>query len=444
MVLLVSAGGVFEFYDLFFTAYVAPGMLKSGLFEPARLGFFARFAPLGVAGFGTFVFATFAGLWCGVVAFGPLVDRLGRKRAYLGALAWYAASTAVMAFRSSGESVNLWRFVAGIGFGVQLVTIDTYLSEIVPARLRGRAFSVNQVVSFAAVPLVALLAWQLVPERILGLDGWRIVVLIGSFGALVVGLTALRLPESPRWLASRGREPEAWRILVALERASGLEPAAAVAPAHPARLTRPAPRAAASLFDRRHRARTLMMSVFNVAQVIGFYGFNAWLPSLLIARGITVTHSLEYSFLIALAQPVGPALGTAFADRFERRTQILAAVLVMGAAMSVFARLSSPAALIAVGILFTLAANVMSYAYHNYQAELFPTEIRARAVGFVYSWSRLAAAFSGLLVGYLLRTGGTAAVAAFVAGALAVGFVAIAAFGPRTRNLSLEAIDEAQ
>ncbi|MDE2350013.1 MAG: MFS transporter, partial [Gammaproteobacteria bacterium] len=218
----------------------------------------------------------------------------------------------------------------------------------------------------------------------------------------------------------------------------------AVPPAPPVAAVPRASAAPARLFDPRHRNRTIMMSVFNAAQVVAFYGFNAWLPSLLIARGITVTHSLEYSFLIAVSQPFGPALGIAFADRCERRTQILAALVAMGGAMWLFARLSNPAALIAVGIVFTLSANVMSYAYHNYQAELFPTEIRARAIGFVYSWSRLAAAFGGLAIGYLLRTGGTAAVAAFVAGAITIAFVAVGAFGPRTKDLGLEAIDRGQ
>ena len=126
-----------------------------------------------------------------------------------------------------------------------------------------------------------------------------------------------------------------------------------------------------------------MLSIFNAAQVIGFYGFNSWLPTLLTARGINLTHGLEYAFIIAIAQPVGPLLGTLFADRIERKTQILAGLACMGAAMAAFAIATSPAALIALGIVFTLAANVMSYAYHGYQAELFPTRIRSRAVGFV-------------------------------------------------------------
>jgi putative MFS transporter len=94
------------------------------------------------------------------------------------------------------------------------------------------------------------------------------------------------------------------------------------------------------------------------------------------------------------------------------------------------------------GIAFTLAANVMSYAYHGYQAELFPTRIRSRAVGFVYSWSRLAAAFAGLIVGFLLADGGVPAVAVFIGTAMVVGIAAIGLFGPSTRGVALEQLND--
>jgi putative MFS transporter len=85
----------------------------------------------------------------------------------------------------------------------------------------------------------------------------------------------------------------------------------------------------------------------------------------------------------------------------------------------------------------------MSYAYHGYQAELFPTRIRSRAVGFVYSWSRIAAAFSGLITGSLLATGGVPAVAVFIGGAMIVGIGVIGIFGPSTNGLALEQLNDA-
>jgi MFS transporter, putative metabolite:H+ symporter len=115
----------------------------------------------------------------------------------------------------------------------------------------------------------------------------------------------------------------------------------------------------------------------------------------------------------------------------------------MGVLMAAFAFATSVGALIAIGIAFTLAANVMSYAYHGYQAELFPTRIRSRAVGFVYSWSRIAAALSGLIVGSLLATGGVPAVAVFIGGAMIVGIGVIGIFGPTTNGLTLEQLNDA-
>lgn len=445
IIVLISLGGVFEFYDLFLTAYVAPGMLRSDLFTPVSLGFFSSLQMVRVSGFGTFVFCTFAGLWVGVAAFGHAADRFGRKAVFTWSLMWYVAATAIMAFQRTGQWINVWRFIAGVGFGVQLVTVDTYIVELTPLALRGRAFCVNQCICFSIVPVVALLSWLLLKKTPLGLDGWRWVVLIGTVGAVAVWALRVGIPESPRWLAQQGRLEEAERIVESIERRVAAElggPAPAALPdaALPVRTERQA--RLAEIFAPRYRSRTLMLSIFNAAQVIGFYGFNSWLPTLLTARGINVTHGLEYAFIIAIAQPAGPLLGTAIADRIERKTQIVAGLACMGAAMAAFAVATSPAALISLGIAFTLAANIMSYAYHGYQAELFPTRIRSRAVGFVYSWSRLAAAFAGLMVGFLLADGGVPAVAVFIGTAMIVGIVAIGAFGPSTRGVALEQLND--
>jgi putative MFS transporter len=441
IILLISLGGVFEFYDLFSTGYVAPGMMRSGLFTPQSLGFFASLNAIKVAGFGTFVFSTFAGLWVGVVLFSQLADRFGRRTVFTWSLVWYVACTTVMAFQRSGEMLNVWRFVAGMGFAVQLVTIDTYISELIPGVERGRAFSVNQFITFCVVPVVALLAWLLVPLSPLGIDGWRWVVLTGSVGAILVWLIVQGIPESPRWLALQGRTDEADAIMTAIEErvvAETGKPLPLPALAHAEETGRGR---FVEIFSPQYRKRTLILSVFNMAQVIGFYGFAAWVPTLLIARGITVTDSLEYSFIIAIANPIGPLLGTLFADRVERKRQIICGLVVMGLAMLVFSQTSNTALLIVLGVLFTLAANVMSYAYHNYQAELYPTRIRARAIGFVYSWSRIAAAFAGLAIGYFLSVGGVPAVAVFIAIAMVVGIVVIGVFGPTTKGISLERIN---
>ena len=442
MVALLSTGAIFEYYDLFFTAYVAPGMARNGLFTPESLGPFNALAGIHVTGFGTFVFATFAGLWVGTTAFGGVADRYGRRTVFTWSLVWYSLGTLALAVQTTGFGVDLWRFVAGIGLGVELVTVDAYIAEIVPAAIRGRAYALNQVVSFLAVPAVALLAWLLVPAAPFGIDGWRWVVLIGTFGAVFVWVIRRGVPESARWLARQGRVDAAERIVRRLERAAERDIGRALPPvATP--LVPPAPEGHATfaeIWRPPYRGRTVMMSVFQFCQTIGFYGFAAWVPTLLIGKGIDVTKSLQYSFAIAVANPFGPLLGLLVADRVERKWQICAAAVAAGCFGLLFSQAVGFYAVIAFGVLVTLSNNWMSFAFHGYQAELFPTRVRARAVGFVYSWSRLSGAFAGLIISALLEREGVGAVFVFIAGAMAVVVLAIGVFGPRTLDRPLEDI----
>jgi MFS transporter, putative metabolite:H+ symporter len=440
LVTLISLGGAFEFYDLFLTAYIAPGLVKAGYFRPESLGPFSVLAPYGVAGVGTFVFAMFAGLFVGAIFLGHFADRYGRRTVFTFSLIWYSITTAIMAFQTSGFAVDLWRFIAGVGIGIELVTIDTYVSELVPASHRGRAYAYNQFLQFLAVPLVAFLAWLLVPQMPLGLDGWRWVVLIGSAGAIFIWFIRLSLPESPRWLARHGRVADAERVVSNIENRVMIESGARLPPPGPPQREEAGEGTFAEIWQPPSDRRAILMSVFNFFQTFGYYGFAAWVPTLLIAKGINITASLEYAFIIAVANPVGPLLGTLIADRIERKWQICLGALGIGVFGMLFANSELPAALILLGVLVTLCNNLMSFSFHSYQSELFPTHIRSRAIGFVYSWSRLSAALSGLVVAFLLNLGGVNAVFAFIAFAMAIVVATIGGFGPRTRGLALEAI----
>ena len=440
LILTLSLGGAFEYYDLFFTGYVVPGLVKEGLFSPESLGPLRWLSGAGATGAGTFVFMTFAGLFVGAMMFGSLADRFGRRAVFTWSLIWYSAATFVMAFQGTGFGVDLWRFIAGIGLGVELVTVDAYLAELVPRTERGRAFAANQVVSFSAVPVVALLAWLLVPAAPFGLSGWRWVVLLGSAGALAVWFIRRRVPESARWLARQGRVAEAELIVARLEAEVERDIGTALPPPGSAPDEPAGKGDFTEIWRGRYRGRTILLTLFQICQTIGFYGFAAWVPSLLIAKGIRVTASLEYSFIIAISNPLGPLIGVFVADRFERKWQIVASALAVGLFGVLFARQTEPAVLIGLGVLVTLAINWMSFTFHGYQAELFPTRIRARAVGFVYAWSRLSAAFAGLLIAVFLEHGGVGGVFAFIAGAMGVVVVSIGLFGPKTRGRPLEEV----
>jgi putative MFS transporter len=182
------------------------------------------------------------------------------------------------------------------------------------------------------------------------------------------------------------------------------------------------------------------MSVFNIFQTIGYYGFNNWVPSLLVKQGITVSTSLGYTTVIALAAPLGPLIGFFLGDRLERKWIIVGAagaILVCGL---IFGQTRDSALIISMGVGLTLAANIMSFSFHAYQQELFPTGIRARAAGFVYSWSRLSVIFSSFIIAFVLERSGAFGVFVFIAAAMGVVMATIGLFGPRTTNLALERI----
>ena len=433
LVILLSLGGCFEIYDLFFTGYIAPGLIRSKLLTTTTQAFF------GFSGIGAFVAATFAGLFVGTFFLGFLADRFGRRAVFTFALLFYSAASVIMAFQTTPDGLLLWRFIAGIGIGVEIITIDAYITELVPSWMRGRAFAVNQSVMFIAVPIVAFLSWWLVPLEPYGLDGWRWVVLIGAAGSMVIWVLRLMVPESPLWLARHGRTDEALRILAKLEAAAGPattqpKPAPRMAPA-----SAPAIVGFGDLFRPPYLPLVAMFMVFNFCQAFGFYGFANWVPTLLVEKGITVTKSLEYSFIVAFAYPIAPLLASTFADRLERKWIICGACVAIILFGAMFSQLTAPALLILSGVLLTAANMTMSYAYHAYQTEVFPTAIRARASGIVYSLSRVSAMFSGFIVAWMLKIGGVGGVFGLITSAMILVIVVIATFGPHVRGKPLDA-----
>jgi len=453
---LVSLGNFFDLYDIFIVAYIGAALQQSGFLSLRQFTFF--------------VAAGFLGMFVGTVVFGMGSDRMGRRSAFILLLLIYSIFTFADAFAPNAAWLIALRFFAGVGIGAEIVVVDTYVTEVVPSYARGRYVAITQVAGFCAVPVAAVLSRLLVPTHWL-MSGWRWVMVIGASGALLTWWFRRRLPESPRWLEARGRVEEADAIMSALEgeslstpERSGERPFARGAPDK--RVTsgeQEKSRSLASLemtpqrsqatpsenarekgtFGELWRApylgRTVMLVIFQALQTIGFYGFANWAPTFLLKQGVSLLHSLEYTMFIAMVSPVGPLLAAWTSDRFERKwTIVVLALLVAGLGLG-FGNSSAPLAVVGFGALLTLANYWFSAAFHAYQAELYPTRLRATGVGFTYSWSRLSAAFTSVLIGWVLGFG---VPAVFVVLAVAMGLVAvvIGAMGPRTNGMVLEEI----
>ena len=433
----ISAGGWFEFYDLFMTGYIALGLVKGGLFS--KLGSDAA----SLAGFAA---AGFGGMFAGTLIFSRISDRFGRKTTFTWSLVFYSLMTLAMSLSPNALAIDGFRFLAGLGIGVQIVTIDAYISEIAPSRARGRFIALSQAIGYTAVPIVAFAAYLLVPHTFAGLDGWRWVALAGGAGAILVWPIQAGLAESPRWLASRGHVTAAYSALAIIERqvganaqrqtserdrpADGRHLEAALGPSDVLR----------QIFGRAYRPRTVMLVLFNIFQTVGFYGFAAWIPVLLNQRGSDVAQSLHYSSIIAVVTPLGPLLAMRFADALERKRQIVVLALSSAACALGLAFVSAPWSIVTFGALITLVNTWFSCAFHAYQSELYPTPVRASAVGFVYSWSRLSSIFVGYLYAFMLRAHGVDAAFETIAAAMVISATIVALVGPLTNRRQLEVL----
>jgi SP family sugar:H+ symporter-like MFS transporter len=151
---------------------------------------------------------------------GNLADRWGRPRVMLVGAALFLISSIGSGLAFSTWDLGFWRFVGGLGIGVASVIGPTYISEVAPASLRGRLASLQQLAIVLGI-FVALLsdAWLAagpdgaLTTKLFGLDAWRWMFLVGAVPSIIYGLLSLSIPESPRYLVSKGRHASAFKVL---------------------------------------------------------------------------------------------------------------------------------------------------------------------------------------------------------------------------------------
>jgi putative MFS transporter len=421
---LISLGGWFDFYDIFMMAYIGAALQDCGM--------------LTLHQFSHMLAAGFLGMYVGTIFFGMGSDYFGRRTSFLFMLLIYSTCTLMGAFATSSWELILWRGLSGIGIGAELVVIDTYVTEILPSHSRGRYVAITQLVGFTAIPVVALFSKILASTHWI-LDGWRWVMIIGAIGAGFVWYLRRRLPESPRWLESKGNYTRADQIMQSIESQVSNEIGTQLPAPQPMNACVPSRMPFQELWGKVYRRRTIMLMIFHMLQTIGIYGFANWAPTFFLKQGRTLHQSLEYSFLIALVSPIGPLISVFTAEKIERKKVIVFLSLSMALSGMAFPFVESPLAIVTAGALITIFSYWFSAALHAYQAELFPTRARATGVGFTYSWSRLSAVFSTYLISYLL-VDGVLAVFLFMGAAMVGVALLVSLIGPKTNALILEDI----
>lgn len=432
LVMVVGIGTFFDLYEVFLGGVLAPVLA-------VEFG-------LGTAGKALVIAAGFAGMFIGANVLSVVADRVGRRRAFIVNMLVYSVFTFAAAFSPNVGVFVALRLLAGLGLGAELVLVDSYLAEMMPARVRGRMTAWAYTVGFLGVPLAALLGGQFVArQEILGIGGWRWLLLVGGLGAVFVLAVRRTLPESPRWLESRGRDDEARAVMESVvARAAPNTPAPDV-PA-PTRRTvgdeAPGIAEVLRIAFRDYRSRSVMLIIFQILQTVAYYGFASLAPLVLVHKGFHITESLGYAALSFAGYPIGSLLSVPLVERVERKHLIIASALGIAVFGLVFAAAGQVPVIVVAGFLLTAGSNVFCNAFHIYQAEIFPTAIRNTASGAAYSLSRATSVVLPFVAVPVLAAFGPVAVFLGAAVLIMLLCVDVAVLGPRSTGLPLEVVQQ--
>jgi len=417
----------FELADLSTFAYAAPQIIKIWGITMHSVALITS--------------ASFCGMFFGSLAGGGLADRFGRKPLFVASVLFYTLSSLLNAFAWNIASLAIFRLMTGVGLSAMTVVATAYTMEYFPAVSRGKILSMIVAISLVGIPATAWVARAVVP---MGEHGWRFIFVWGALGILVIPASIRKLSESPRWLFLHGEKARANAIVEQLE-AVALQRHGVLAPLKPdsAPPHETARMSYRQLLNPQYRSRFIVVTLMSICASLGFYGFIAWVPTLLVQHGFSVVKSLSYSSMMAICNPLGALLAMTVIERIERKYFIVIAAVCIAVVVTLYGWTSNPVFIVIFGALAVMSLQGNTVGVWTYQSECFPTEIRSGATGFVYGVGRMANIVGPFIVSGLYGAFGYYSVFFYIAVCYLAGGAIAAIFGPKTTGRALEDIGEA-
>ena len=423
--LVMGAATFFDALDVLAIAYVLPVLVGAWKLTPQQTGLM--------------ISAGFVGQIGGALLFGALAERIGRLRAAAYAMGLFSMMSFFTAASWNVSALLAFRTIQGIGLGGEVPIAASYINEVLTAKGRGRTFLLYQLIFPLGLVGASLLGFWLVPRF-----GWRSMFLIGGAPALLAVFVQRILPESPRWLVSKGRLEEAERVVSSIERAVSQNGTIPLPPvpdveisSQPARQT-----AWAELFRGIYRRRTLIVWGLWISTYFVTYGINTWLPTIYrTIYKLSVADALWNGVLTNIAGVAGAFLCAMAVDRVGRKPWFIAAFLLGGVPLCVLCLLGAkgPAPVIVLASTSFLFITSNSMLVYLYTPEIYPTRLRTLGTGAASAWLRVASAAGPIVVGPILAGYGVSGVF-LLFGLIAICGVVFALGVTETRGRRLEDI----
>ncbi len=392
---------------------------------------------------GLLISAAYVGQFIGAIGLGVVAERYGRRMGFIIALGAFGLLSLAVATAWNFESLLILRLLQGIGLGAEVPIAGALFNEFVRGRSRGRAVMLYESIfswGILLAPLIGLLFFALFGEE----SGWRLLFLFGGIPVIVAVIAYFKLPESPRWLADKGRFAEAAALLDEMEREAQ---ASGVTLDEPEVRTRAdvKPTRFGELFSPVYRRRTALCAVTWFCGYFILYGFSTWLPTLYVRLGgLPIQNALGLTVIASAIYLVEIYVFAFTVDRVGRKPWFVGGftVSMIGASFGLVAILLDATAwpvLLVASLLMGLGISPITAGLYLYTPELYPTRMRAWATATGSSVNRVASVIGPILVGVLLGAGlGLASVFLVFGVVAAVGLAVMAWLGIETKQRVLE------
>lgn len=380
---------------------------------------------LGVEWIGLLGAATLFGLFIGTTLFGYISDKVGRRKMFLIDIVAIGVISLATMFVSTPVELLIMRVLIGIVIGADYPIATTMITEF--SNTRQRAFSVGFIAAmwYVGATCANLVGYSLYETE----DGWRWMLGSAFIPSLVILIGRFNLPESPRWLMRKGRVEECNKMMIELF-------------GEPVRFEDEPPRKTRflQLFNRRHLPFVLFVAAIWTCQVIPMFTIYTFGPQIVGLLGWEQGRSAALgNVVISLFFMLGCIPAMFWLNSIGRRPLLIGSFSMMTIALALLGLVPGSGICLvviafAVYAFFSGGPGILQWLYPS---ELFPTDIRASAVGVIMSLSRIGTIVSTWMLPHFIDQYGINKVV--LAGALIslIGLAVSVLFAPETRGLSL-------
>jgi putative MFS transporter len=407
--IIVGSATFFDAFNALSLAFALPVLIRSWKITPAESGLL--------------ISASYVGQLIGALLFSWLAEEFGRIRSVTAAVALMSLTSLGCALAGNFRVLLALRVVQGIGVGGEMPVAATYISELSRAQGRGKFFMLYEMIFPMGLMATSQIGAWIVPAY-----GWKAMFLIGGVPGLIVTFLLARLPESPRWLISKGRLVKAGLIVSQIE--ASAEQRVLETP-RPLKLISARGQSERTRWQEvlspAFRRRTLIVWILWATAYFITNSLNNWMPTLYnTVYHLDLRESLRAASMTNAAQVVLLLVCAFWIDRVGRRNWTVASFVVGGTALAILG-FAGAQNVLSVMILATFSYGVLgsvNAVLYLYTPEIYPTRMRAIGTGLATSWLRLASAVGPALVGVMVAAGGIASVFMVFAGTCIIGALA--------------------